>query len=274
MSDPSDRLKQARIDAGYESAPAAAAVMGVPAPTYMSHENGTRGFAAHAKRYATLFKTTPEWLLFGSSSSPATPARLQPTESGAPVNLEDLRRYIQEREKAPGGRDTSPRMRSIQRSIPVMGEVAAGLWREAMPRTAAEAEEHLPIDVPGYERAQLYALKVTGPSMDLVYPPGRFVVVAHPAEAGLRVGDYVVVERHKADLVEITVKEFTVSNGRLILLPRSTHPDHQQPIYLRDNGEQDQTSPVIVGVVVADYSRRERPQITFDPSMRKDGSKE
>ncbi len=62
----SDRLRDARIAAGYETAKDAAVAMGVPVSTYIGHENGTRGFPAkRAAQYARKFKVTEEWLLYG-----------------------------------------------------------------------------------------------------------------------------------------------------------------------------------------------------------------
>jgi DNA-binding XRE family transcriptional regulator len=61
MSDASERLKQAREKSGYHSAKAAAEAMGVAVPTYIQHENGTRGFPAErAARYARFFRVKPE----------------------------------------------------------------------------------------------------------------------------------------------------------------------------------------------------------------------
>lgn len=265
MTTPSERLRAAREAAGYKTAPAAAAALGIAPPTYMAHENGSRGFGRNVARYAKLFRVGPEWLMYGvkAAEAGAQPASAGPMDAGRLVKLDELRAYIKDQESRP--KASAMRMRDISRRVPVMGEVAAGLWRDAVPRLIGDAEEYLPIDVPGYERAQLTAMRVVGPSMDLVYPPGRYVVIAHPAEAGLRVGDYVVVERYKADLVEITLKEFVSEDGRIALWPRSSHPDFQTPIYLKDGGELDQTAPQIVGVVVADYGKRERPALVFEP---------
>lgn len=61
-----DRLRQARQEAGFRSATAAAAALGVKAPTYTSHENGTRDFGdAEAARYARAFNVAVAWLVFG-----------------------------------------------------------------------------------------------------------------------------------------------------------------------------------------------------------------
>lgn len=65
MSSAAERLKQARENAGYESASSAAEAMGVAVSTYVQHENGVRGFPANrAERYARFFRVAPEWLLY------------------------------------------------------------------------------------------------------------------------------------------------------------------------------------------------------------------
>lgn len=72
------RLAKARERAGYPSASAAAEAMGIPVATYVQHENGTRGFRFdRAERYARKFKTTPEWILYGTGEERAP----EPTEA-------------------------------------------------------------------------------------------------------------------------------------------------------------------------------------------------
>lgn len=153
-----------------------------------------------------------------------------------------------------------PRPKDVGRRIPVVGEVEAGAWRETVAREAYEIDEYLALDVLGYESARLKALKVVGPSMNKLYPPGRYVVIADPADAGVRDGDHVVVERRKGSMTEITLKEFVrEDDGRIALWPRSDHPDFQEPIYMQSREETDQDGASIIGIVVADYRRRERP---------------
>lgn len=154
-----------------------------------------------------------------------------------------------------------PILRDISRRIPVVGDVEAGVWRETVARERHDIDEYLPIDVPGYERADLRAMRVIGPSMNQHYPPGRFVVIAPTAEAGLREGDHVVVERRRGSMTEITLKEYVVEpNGRVALWPRSDHPDFQQPYFLKISDESDQDGVEVTGVVVADYRKRDRPR--------------
>lgn len=65
MGDASDRLIEARKAANYATATAAAEAMRIPEPTYLGHENGSRGFGRHAARYAEFFKVNLVWLLTG-----------------------------------------------------------------------------------------------------------------------------------------------------------------------------------------------------------------
>lgn len=76
-----DRLRRARIDAGSDEGTDAARRFGWPVPTYLSHENGTRGVRAdRAADYARAFKVSPEWLMFGRDS-PAAPSEAPPASS-------------------------------------------------------------------------------------------------------------------------------------------------------------------------------------------------
>lgn len=70
MNEPHLRLKQARQNAGFDDAASAARSLGVAVPTYVSHENGSRGFrAGSAENYARRFKVSVEWLLYGRQQS-------------------------------------------------------------------------------------------------------------------------------------------------------------------------------------------------------------
>lgn len=78
MITPNERLRTARLR-HFESAADAARALGVPVGTYAGHENGYRGFPAkRAPQYAKKFKTTPEWLLYGTG--PETVADPIPSE--------------------------------------------------------------------------------------------------------------------------------------------------------------------------------------------------
>ena len=231
-----ERLRWARRNAGYATAAEAARAHGWNAAAYRHHENGTTGFRPErGAEYADTYKVPPEWLVLGVGPSP--------------LDASDGRT---------ASATMSPHLRTVVRKVPVLGEVAAGLWRETRGLSSAEAEESLQVDVHGYEGVELFALRVVGPSMDRIYPEGRWVIVARPPDAGLRVDDVVVVRRNRQGLVETTLKQLALDGERVVLWPRSHHPDFQEPMYF-SGGEGDQDAPEIIGVVVADYALRERP---------------
>lgn len=61
-----ERLREARLAAGFASAAEAARSLGIAPPTYTHHENGTRDFDEGAARaYARRFGVRPAWLLLG-----------------------------------------------------------------------------------------------------------------------------------------------------------------------------------------------------------------
>ncbi|MER8979277.1 LexA family transcriptional regulator [Mesorhizobium sp. M0870] len=70
---PADRLREARLQAGFKSATKAAEKLKVPGGTYAGHENGSRAFDTEtAQQYAKAFNVRVAWLMFGE-----LPANLQ-----------------------------------------------------------------------------------------------------------------------------------------------------------------------------------------------------
>ena len=68
MIDKSDRLRHARIKAGYANAVDAVNAFGWKYPTYNAHENGSRGIKLpDLEKYARAFGVTMEWLLTGKT---------------------------------------------------------------------------------------------------------------------------------------------------------------------------------------------------------------
>jgi SOS-response transcriptional repressor LexA len=209
-----ERLREAREGAGYETAKAAADAIGIPVATYTQHENGTRGLpAGKARIYAHAFSVTPEWLLYGRG----------PVQGGRADPMAAARR------------------------VPVRGVVQAGAWSEVGVEEAPhdwtffEAQE--------YQRAELFALDVRGPSMNRVFPDGSRVICAQPHEAGVRDGDFVAVRRARGGLVETTLKQLVVEGDEIMLYPRSTDPAHQTPLRL-ERAPDSQEGPEVIGVVV------------------------
>lgn len=73
MSEPAERLRIARLRAGYETAKDAAESLGFPVSTYLGHENGSRGISAKkAEIYARKYKVREQWLLYGVGPGPGS----------------------------------------------------------------------------------------------------------------------------------------------------------------------------------------------------------
>src|SRR5262245_23522829 len=69
MSALGERLKRARELAGFAEATAAATAHGWTVPTYLSHENGSRGVPlGKLPAYAAAFRVSLEWLATGQGS--------------------------------------------------------------------------------------------------------------------------------------------------------------------------------------------------------------
>src|SRR5262249_62064193 len=62
---PHQRLRVAREQAGFARASDAARAMGIEEPTYLGHENGSRGLSRSAPRYARFFGVSLDWLIDG-----------------------------------------------------------------------------------------------------------------------------------------------------------------------------------------------------------------
>lgn len=75
MDDRSRRLRDARIEAGHDTAAAAAEAFGWNRNTYASNENGNAPFSYRkAKEYAAAFRVRPEWLYDASGPMRAATA--------------------------------------------------------------------------------------------------------------------------------------------------------------------------------------------------------
>lgn len=218
-----DRLRQARLKAGYPSARAAAIAFGWKPSTYASHENGQTDVPPleAMQRYAKAFRVPVETLLLASASKPAEP--------------------------------------SITISVaPVRGIAQAGIWREHEEMDFAELDP-VPV-VPGkWISLEQFAFKVEGPSMNRAGVVEGSFVVCVPYFLARRewiTEDMVVVERRRGQIVERTVKRLRLVPEGAELWPESDDPRYQAPVFIAPNGslhEDDGTSVEIVGLVIGVY---------------------
>ena len=208
------RLRQARIEAGFDTAKAAAESLGVSGSTYAAHEAGTRHFGEErAAHYARRFRKPFSWLWFGDADTTSFESPLQPAE--------------------------------IAGSIPVIGRVAAGVWQEVETvHDASDPDEWIPaFPHPRFPARVRAALKVEGDSIALIAPPGSYVdtvpldyaLPADGIEGLLREAEMknrpcvVVTERRRGGLVEATLKVLARRPGGGYRLEfRSSNPRYQR----------------------------------------------
>jgi SOS-response transcriptional repressor LexA len=215
------RLKEARIAAGYVTAADAARALGEHPQNVRDHEAERRGVTPEkAEAYARLYKVPAAHILFGDGHT---------SDSGVAEN-------------------------DNVRLVGIVGEVRAGMFAP-IPDEQPEPWEFVPVSLPEYQRAHLYALSVVGRSMDRHYGDGAVVVVCPTAEAGIREGDHVVVRQWKGGMAETTLKEVVVAPDGVELWPRSTDPAYQTPIRLWTVRDADE-GPEIIGVVVGSFAAR------------------
>jgi SOS-response transcriptional repressor LexA len=141
-------------------------------------------------------------------------------------------------------------------SLFVKGEVAAGVWKQAMEwdRTdwvAYQGGSH--ISAPIEAR---FGLIVAGESMNEVYPPGTVLDCVSCLHAGIeevKSGQRVIVVRTRVDgEVEATVKEYQETPEGVWLVPKSRNPAYQQPIPLT-TADPDIAETRIIAVVRGSY---------------------
>lgn len=149
--------------------------------------------------------------------------------------------------------------------LPVIGEVSAGVWREAgfnYDRRYEPVATHP--DYPGYGQ-RLY--RIVGDSINRVADSGEYLhcVELHAGGFEPEHGDLVIVRRMQHGLAEYTAKQMIWDGGRWLLRPLSSNPTWQADIAL--DGDDD-TEIVVTDLVVAKWSPIPRKSLIpkdFDP---------
>lgn len=133
----------------------------------------------------------------------------------------------------------------------VIGEVAAGLWKEG---TVEYTPLAMPVaahpDYPAFAQ-RLYQVK--GNSVNRTVSDGEYVHCVDLQALGMSAehGDLVIVRRMEHDLTEYTAKRYIVEDGRKILRPDSSDPQWQTDIELRGQAGVEIT---ITDLVIAKWS--------------------
>lgn len=125
---------------------------------------------------------------------------------------------------------------ATQHRIRLIGEIRAGHWQPANEADDFHGE-YFDLPLPEiYQTLRPYALKVIGPSMNLVYPEGTILICCHLAELHeepLQGKRYIIQDIDPHNGIETTVKELVIDeSGRPWAWPRSSNPMFQEPIAL------------------------------------------
>ena len=206
---PFERLRKAREAAGYRSASDAARAMGVPVPTYVGHENGSRKLtSAAAMRYADAFGVGFEFFMIPDLGdlSLVEPRR---TTTRAAMSIAAGR-------PAPSAAELMPPPR-----LPVYGMASAGDDGRFLMNGQKIAEVMCPPHLVGVPDA--YAVYVHGESMFPRYESGETVWV-NPHVPPRR-NDYVIAQLYTDDptIYAGYVKRF-VSFGEDLVLEQFNPP--------------------------------------------------
>jgi transcriptional regulator with XRE-family HTH domain len=150
------------------------------------------------------------------------------------------------------GRGSEQEINATVEGLRLIGDIAAGVWRE-VPESQDMEYVRVPVaPVSDYPVEAQYALKIYGNSVDRVAKDGAIIHCVDVGIASLtpREGDLVCVERVRAGLHEMTVKRVRKGNGALELWPESTDPTHQEKLaYKPPRGEGEVTiKAVVIGV--------------------------
>ncbi|MCV0427169.1 MAG: hypothetical protein K5905_17040 [Roseibium sp.] len=128
--------------------------------------------------------------------------------------------------------------------VPIVGEVAAGLWMEAALFETENAEEStISYDVRFPAQSQ-FVVRVRGESLNKVAANGDLLLCVDYLAAGIvpKENDLVLVERSRDDgmTIERTAKRVIKMNGQSELMPESNDPRFQDTIIYRE-GDFDHT---------------------------------
>ncbi|HZG69199.1 MAG TPA: LexA family transcriptional regulator [Herpetosiphonaceae bacterium] len=135
------------------------------------------------------------------------------------------------------------------RYITVVGEVAAGAWKEVSYAADFDTYEVPIILDPKWPEDAVYGLEVRGESINRQARDGDIVSVLRIEHAprSFASGDWVVVERTRGEMRETTVKQVRHNGRGWELWPDSTDPRYQEPIIMATD---DTDSIRVVGFVL------------------------
>jgi phage repressor protein C with HTH and peptisase S24 domain len=224
---PHQRLRLAREQAGFSRASDAARAMGIEEPTYLGHENGSRGLSRAAARYARFFGVSLDWLIDGRGALTPT-AGAEPPPAHVPAKWAPVRRQGHAPTRESGahpdsaGTGWAPRNGEIGgparfgARIPAYGQAVGGRDGEFILNGNRIVDILAPPSLQGVPDA--YAVYVVGDSMEPRYFAGEAVFV-NP-RLPVRRGDFVVAQIavEHGEPPHAYVKRFVARDARILRL--------------------------------------------------------
>lgn len=143
--------------------------------------------------------------------------------------------------------------------ILVVGEVAAGVWREQEADTEPDEYLYGLVRDPRFPRDSQFALKIKGDSCNLFAADGDYAICVNALDIGRapKNGDFVIVVRRRmcGQIHETTCKQVEINGVGMKLWPRSTNEKHQTPLLMAEDGEDAHTEIEITAFVISFHKR-------------------
>lgn len=235
-----NRLKAARINAGFKTATAAIERFQWKDAAYRAHERGQNPFKAKdAQAYGLAYGVSPAWLLTGEGEM----AAYQNDAGGLIQELIDPR-LLHNTGKS-------------SLNIPLIGIIAIGHW-ENKTSSANILDNNTygcPPSDPRFNTKAQFDLLVQGDSFNKYANSGDIVrcVDTNIANITLEENDLVIVERTRHSLRELSARRYTKIRGYYILQSESTEKAFQEPIIYGDKGSKHSKDVKIIGKILYVY---------------------
>jgi hypothetical protein len=238
----SDRLKQARVTAGFYKASDAIKKFGWKASTYRAHESQQNQFdAATALNYARAYGVNAGWLLTGEGEMSVRYKDAASRAAGQTMRLQE-------------------RPASFDARIPIRGAVASGVWIEE--RLIGDSSESFraspfPPD-PAYPVDSQDDFTVGGSSFNKIAQPGDNLRCVDLHAAGLEAadGDLVILERRASNgLIELSARRMRRAGEVIEFWAESTDPMWRSPIIVSHGLSADGLETRVLAKVIWKYMK-------------------
>jgi hypothetical protein len=235
-----NRLKIARINAGFKTASSAIKRFQWKDAAYRAHERGQNPYKAKdAKVYGLAYGVSPAWLLTGEGEMVS-----DQIDTDSPI-----RQLIDPYQLHNTSKSST--------NIPLVGIISIGHWENKFLSENIMDEESYgspPAD-PRFNKQVQFDLLVQGDSFNKFANSGDIVrcVDTNKANINLEENDLVIVERTRHSLKELSARRYTKIRGYYILQSESTEKVFQEPLIYGDKGSKNSKDIKIIGKILYVY---------------------